>query len=94
MQERASNSNKGSLKSAMVNKTIKENAKSSKDDPKKTTKTVDRYSCDESGHRSGTCKFKDKGKGKKCFKCNTFGHESKSCPDKSSSNNTQVTTNV
>jgi len=40
MQERAPNSNKGSLKSAMVNKTIKENAKSSKDNPKKTTKTV------------------------------------------------------
>jgi len=93
MQERASNSNKGSLKNAMVNKTIKENAKSSKDNPKKMTKTVDRcYNCDESGHRSGTCKFKDKGK--KCFKCNTFGHESKSCPDKSSSNNTPVTTNV
>jgi len=77
----------------MIIKTIKEDAKSSKDNPKKTTKTAVRcYNCSESGHRSGTCKFKDKGK--KCFKCNTFGHESKNCLDKSSSNNTQVTKNV
>ena len=79
----------------MVSKTIKEDAKSSKDNPKKTMKTAVRcYNCSESssGHRSGMCKFKDKGK--RYFKCNTFGHESKSCPDKSNSNNTQATTHV
>lgn len=93
IQERSSMGNKGYPRKEATVKSTRDDAKPSKDDQKKTAKTTDRcYNCGESGHKSNTCKFKERGK--KCFKCNSFGHESKNCPGKGDFDNTQATTNV
>ncbi|XP_011171540.1 uncharacterized protein LOC105204179 [Solenopsis invicta] len=90
MQDRGTASSKGYLKKETMGKPTKDDAKSEKDDAKRTAK--DRcYNCGEGGHRSTTCQFKDRGK--KCFGCNDFGHETKNCPSKNSKKS-QVTTNV
>jgi len=93
MQERGVIIGKGNSRKESMDKSTRDDAKSAKDDQKKMLKTTDRcYNCGESGHKSNTCKYKDRGK--KCFKCNNFGHESKNCPDKNNSNDTRITANV
>jgi len=57
------------------------------------SKTMDCcYNCGESDHKSNMYKYKDRGK--KYFKYNNFGHESKNCPNKNDSNGTRITANV
>jgi len=93
IQERSVIIGKGNSKKESTGKPTRDDSKSAKDDQKKMLKTTDRcYNCGESGHKSNTCKYKDRGK--KCFKCNNFGHESKNCPDKNDSSSTQITANV
>lgn len=90
IQERASVNNRTIPKKESTYKLVKDDAKSSRNDQKKTTDRC--YNCGENGHKTNTCKFKDRGK--KCFKCNSFGHESKNCPSKSDFNTIQATTNA
>ena len=74
MQERINN--KGSLKGAMVSKMIKEDAKSSKTIRKRQQTVVARMNVDQKCANLRTW----------INVSNVFEHESKSCPDKSSSN--------
>lgn len=91
-EQAATSSHKHDFKKESTNKPMKDDAKSLKDDTKRTTKMDRCYNCGESGHRLNTCKFKDRGK--KCFTCNGFGHESKNCSNKNDANKSQVTTNI
>jgi len=63
---------------------------SSKQEKKGTKESTNRvltcYNCGGSDHKANTCKYKEQGK--KCFKCNKFGHEALNCSSNDSKDKT------